>query len=421
MNYDYCSSISEIYDLNLKQKVQNIEKLMKKIDKEKEKEKKEKFKQQLDKEVQQLLEIDHHVAYHLLAVKHKDSANTFRSLWQSKNLLIDMRTYKNDEIFSPSIDMSLLPEYSFLIQFRFTLEKPYISRGDQEFYIIDNPIRKDKVLGLPYVAPSSWKGSLRASLWQNGHKEDDAQIIRIFGNERGVEEHTKLKAGRLHLFPTFFNRIGLEIINPHDREKRVGKNPILMESVPIDTSGLFTALYVPYNIIGNDVEMKNQVAKDIELIATGLKAMFRDCGFGAKTSSGYGQAKNELECGNIVLKAKGIEFISKDQPSASPPEETFRKYINDEGIVKDEFKGHSETGLLSNREYNEKGQGFVGGSLAEFKKFRHWYGHHGEKWQKELRLKNASTDWPTWNFDSFDNLLRVTEEIDKSLLAKEGQ
>ncbi len=194
-----------------------------------------------------------------------------------------------------------------------------------------------------------------------------------------------------------------------------------MECVPIGTFGLFTALYVPFDLVGRDSELiKKQVSEDIKLLATGLRLMFRDVGFGAKTSSGYGQAKNTVEDGNIILKAKGVQGTAKSQSSVQPPDEPFLKYLNDEGIVKVKFKGSGESGLLSNKEYNEKGQQSGGGSLAEFKEFRRWYGQFGDKWQKELRLKNSSTDWPIWWFESFDELLKVTKEIEKSLLPKEG-
>jgi len=402
MNYDYCSHLAEEQDPVIKK----ILRLENEIEAE-----------NLQK---QLTSQNPHLFYHVLAVKNNSAEDALRSTWQKEDIKKDLETCQFDEMLSPSIEMSLLPNLSFIIQFKFTLEKPYVSRDEQNFYIIDNPLRKDKVFGLPYVAPTSWKGSLRAALWQNGYKGDDAQINRIFGNERGAEEQAKLRTGRLHLFPTFFNKIGFEIINPHDRERRVGRNPILMECVPIGTSGLFTALYVPYDLVGKGSEMiKKQVSDDISIIATGLSTMFREAGFGAKTSSGYGQAKNAVEDGNIILKAKGIQVTSRNQSSVQPPDKPFEKYLNDDGIVRDEFKGKGESGLLSNKEYNVKGQQSGGGSLAEFKKFRRWYGQYGDKWQKELLLKNSSIDWPIWRFENFDDLFKVAEDIEKSLFPRE--
>ncbi|MEA3432373.1 MAG: RAMP superfamily CRISPR-associated protein, partial [candidate division WOR-3 bacterium] len=372
MNFDYYSTIAERKYNTLEPDIEKLKKLAEEIKKvhgdTTKKEEKVREARDLRK---QLLSPNPHLLYHVLTVKNKAHADTFRSVWQKENLQEDLEKLQIDEILYPSIDISLLPNLSFFIQFTFTLEKPYISCDEQEFYIIDNPIRKDRVFGLPYVAPSSWKGSFRSALWQLGHKAENYEIRQIFGNERATEEHERLKAGRLHLFPTFFTKKGLEIINPHDRVRRVGRNPILIESVPSGTSGIFTLLYVPFDLIGNEEEkIKEQVAKDIQLITEGLNAMFRDYGFGAKTSSGFGIAKPDISDGNLVLKAKGIEADKKEgEPKPQPPEETFKKYFNEDSGVKEKFKGAGKAGLLSNKQYNEKKGQLAGGSLGEFKKF----------------------------------------------------
>src|SRR5207245_11544935 len=99
-----------------------------------------------------------------------------------------IHTYYKEVFESPKIDLTLLPAYSFVIQFTFTLAQPYISHDEQDFYIIDNPVRKDKIFGLPYIASTSWKGSLRAALWQLKYKEKDVSIRRLFGNEKNATE-----------------------------------------------------------------------------------------------------------------------------------------------------------------------------------------------------------------------------------------
>ncbi|MHA1251347.1 MAG: hypothetical protein ACTSRP_15260, partial [Candidatus Helarchaeota archaeon] len=54
-----------------------------------------------------------------------------------------------------------LPYGSFYINIKFQLKTPFISIDDIPFYIIDNPIKKDKVFKLPFMSASSWKGILR--------------------------------------------------------------------------------------------------------------------------------------------------------------------------------------------------------------------------------------------------------------------
>ena len=140
--------------------------------------------------------------YEYLAAVGVGSAVDFRSAWQDKNKKVDclredLQEYFQESFKSPKIDLSLLPSYSFVFQFSFTLAQPYISRDEQDFYILDNPIRKDRIFELPYVAPTSWKGSLRAALWKEGYREENEQIYRLFGNNKGEENQEKLHEGRL--------------------------------------------------------------------------------------------------------------------------------------------------------------------------------------------------------------------------------
>lgn len=243
------------------------------------------------------------------------NAINFRNVWQEHNRRVDClqelaRNWKEgSEYFrstfaAPHIDLTLLPAYSFVIQFTFTLAQPYISRDEQSFYIIDNPVRKDKIFGLPYIASTSWKGSLRSALWHTGHKEEDGSIRHLFGNEKGVEDQEKLRSGCLSFYPTFFTLKSLEIINPQDRKLRSGSNPIPFESVPSGSEGTFTLLYIPFDRIGeSEEEIRDQVKAELELVAEGLQAMFREYGFGAKTSSGFGLARENIK-GALSIKGK---------------------------------------------------------------------------------------------------------------------
>ncbi|MCS7282651.1 MAG: hypothetical protein RMK65_04015, partial [Anaerolineae bacterium] len=188
-------------------------------------------------------------------------------------------------------DLKALPPGSWAVQFTFTLAKPYLSQDDTEFYILDNPVRKEWVFKVPYVAPSQWKGALRAAMrrrrgyttWEE--ESQDAQMMRLFGNIKGEEEN--FSVGRLFFYPTFFDRIGLEVINPHPRDTGAGRQPIYFECVPAGARGTFTLLYVPLD--GGPVD-EAIIQADLQAVVEGLRAMFTEYGFGAKTSSGYGVA-----------------------------------------------------------------------------------------------------------------------------------
>ena len=265
---------------------------------------------------------------------------------------------------NPTIpDIAIFPEGAWAINLRFRLQKPYISKDDTDFYVIDNPVRKEWVFKVPYVAPGQWKGSLRAAVtrklvewWsdlKDGKQDTDEnrkefvdrriQLTRLFGNEKldtcldknGGENlardyrkqlelmtGTGFFAGRLHFYPTYFTQIGLEVINPHDRETGAGTLPIYFESVPIDSEGVFTLLYIPIASMGmTETEVGFHISEDLRVIADGLHDMFTVYGFGDKTSSGYGVAEESFRSeGQLMIKAQDPEKETTEK-SLSEPEE----------------------------------------------------------------------------------------------------
>jgi len=260
---------------------------------------------------------------------------------------------------SPSLpDISTFLPGSWAVRVAFTLKKPYLSKDDVDFYILDNPVKKEWVFKVPYVAPSQWKGALRAAMvrqlvawWESlndGDRDPEEfarrrfRLFRLFGDEKG-EEPGAVKGlaayldeaggqgaaelfrrmvrasfnipedkpipnfrGRLHFYPTFFDRIGLEVINPHDRKTGAGKNPIYFECVPAGALGVFTLLYVPLDAEPRD---EDTVKADLAAVARGVRAMLTEYGFGAKTSSGYGVA--DVKRDDVELRVNGIEDAEK--------------------------------------------------------------------------------------------------------------
>jgi len=95
--------------------------------------------------------------------------------------------------------------------------------------------------------------------------------------------------GRLIIYPTYFDRLSLEIINPHDRRKRAGKNPIHYEVVPKETEGILQMIYIPYDgILKKDEELKKEVEQDLEILCEAINKL-ADLGVGAKTKLGWGR------------------------------------------------------------------------------------------------------------------------------------
>ena len=209
--------------------------------------------------------------------------------------------------------MTRLPLGSFALQFTFVLEKPWFSKDDAAFYPLDNPVRKEKLFKVPVMSSASWKGLLRwAVRMEKGllsylekdpnleEWEDDAQTLRLFGTQKGESDPTRFRAGRVVIYPTFFNRIDLEVINPHSRETRAGKKPILFEVVPVGANGTFSLLYVPFDRIGQHVGgTRREMAGDLHLVGRALFSLMCLYGFSAKRTAGWGVAADQLAQGTV--------------------------------------------------------------------------------------------------------------------------
>ncbi len=95
--------------------------------------------------------------------------------------------------------------------------------------------------------------------------------------------------GRVIFYPTYFDKLSLEIINPHDRRKRAGTNPIHYEVVPAETEGIFQLIYTPFDaVLKKDENVRKEVKEDLENIIKALKILSNK-GIGAKTKLGWGR------------------------------------------------------------------------------------------------------------------------------------
>lgn len=217
--------------------------------------------------------------------------------------LISQRLSEMDRLGlrSPDLSVSRLPVGSWFLRIDFTLAKPYVSKDDESFYIIDNPLKKEKVFRVPYVAAPTWKGNLREALrLRHGWNDEDEAMRLLMGNRRETEE--TLHAGRLCFFPTFFDRIDLEVLNPHKRETGAGTLPIYLEVAPIGSRGAFHLLYIPFDQLEQtDEERCNSARQLLAQIAQGIEFMLIELGFAAKKSSGFGVADPNSISGKLQV------------------------------------------------------------------------------------------------------------------------
>jgi len=232
-----------------------------------------------------------------------------RLIQNGKLLFIEegIKFLDNLSLKTPKINLSSFPDFSFFLQFTFELAAPYISRDDEEFYVCDNPIRKDKVFKVPLISASNWK--------------------------------------RLNFYSTFLDKIDLEVINPHKRETKAGTMPIYIESAPCGTKGTFTLLYVPFDLLGKKEDaLKKEVKEDLKLVCDSLKEMMLTYGFSAKKSSGFGIAKDKLENGNLIIKGSILPDIQSGLKTFQEPNEIFKKFMDIDGkpiaFLRDWHKEH---------------------------------------------------------------------------------
>lgn len=343
--------------------------------------------------VQEIAKVHHRVLIH----RRADQPSPF-----SKDVICPaLEMIKELRLLPPSCTLSNnLPFGSFMLQFSFILAKPYLSQDDEGFYVCENPIRKEKVFKVPMVAGSSWKGNLRWTamkiftdklpdrineLTLNEYFGPRSQMVRLFGHEKDamenyldtvlaealcndeekknpecVKEKKKFvegefeeflrnkgyigsnvegRQGRLNFYPTFFDQIGLEVINPHDRKTKAGTVPIYIESVPEGATGTFTLLYVPFDLIGKPEDMvRKEVAQDIETICEAVKEMMTTYGFSAKKTSGFGVIKDSIQ-GYFLTNAgfPVIEIESEQTKKISAPVFSLSRYLTPEGKLQPEF------------------------------------------------------------------------------------
>ncbi len=360
-------------------------------------------------------------------------------------------------------DFSLLPPGSWFLRFTFTLAKPWISKDDDPFYVTEsvNPVRKDKVFKVPVMSAASWKGLLRWTMMQTRlfetrnakdwsderwAKERFAQWF-LFGDEKGeepdsakdfaayldtlkprakalfrnkVREYFELDAkdelphqsGRLMFYPTFFDLIEVEVINPHSRKTKAGTHPIYLECVPAGARGTFSLLYVPFDLIGKDAaETRQQAVEDLLRVAEGLQAMFTLYGFSAKRTSGYGVAEESLQKGTFQLRVEEIAPLPAAQPPA--PTQPLPGYLSAPGKLKDEylnpdgsFRERSESELKAMKKSDRQ----------QYEKAKKWWEREGKDLSaKPLAphepLPKTAPRWLKREFESFAQLRKKAEEV----------
>jgi CRISPR-associated protein Cmr2 len=400
MKYDRSASLSQELEGKIEQFQESVKDLRNTHGRDKRT--KDKLKRAVQVKAKPLLEgTQRHLVYHELCWQDKNAADDeLRSQFASSDIAQEPAHRPGEAIWEtiarPEVKMERLPPYSAVFRLSLALDKPYLSRDENLFYIIDNPVRREKVFGQPYVAASSWKGSLRSALrcLDDEKYSDDKEIMRrLFGNERGTEEQERIRSGRLYFYHTFWDRVGLEVINPHDRATRAGRQPIYLECARTGSQGLFTLLYVPFDrmgLRGEEEERKTveQVGQDLQAVALGLQAMLTIYGFGAKTSSGYGLAKDGDLAGslevNVIVEPVEEQPVQLLEQQSLPryletPDRLIEKFCYEDGSFREYLAGEMASWSKPERQLYEKA--------------RNWWKREGERLH-ELQRAGSSAHEP---------------------------
>ena len=124
---------------------------------------------------------------------------------------------------------------------------------------------------------------------KNGTSIEEQLVEQIREKEKSVVEIFSVSKGRGIFYPTYFNKISYEVINPQNEKKRKGTFPIFYEVVPSGAEGIFQFIYVPFNGILKDKKaLKKEVEEDKRFLEEVFKYCLEQTGIGAKSKLGWG-------------------------------------------------------------------------------------------------------------------------------------
>jgi len=314
-------------------------------------------------------------------------------------------------------DFSQLPDSSwFGIEVGFTLLSPWYSKDDRPFHVLDNPVRKDRVFGVPFMSAASWKGLLRWAFRMvtrqiGPEPEKDQEKLKmasdverhLFGNERAEGE--EFSRGALIFYPTWFSKVGFEVINPHKRKTRAGIQPIYYEVVPAGTEGKLQLLYAP---LPGEIKIGKINPVDVTAnLINGITALLETYGISAKHTAGWGAAEVK-SCSLLFMKGSWLEESvgSDDEKEYSPPEDKFKKLL-DENACPIKILLDESGKLLSKPQFKKLGNKKPDCTNTEFESFKGWYEKHGEEYKRRLNGAGDSERLPRTLKRSFDSLARL--------------
>lgn len=235
-------------------------------------------------------------------------------------------------------NIALYPAGSALLTLKFRLLSPLLTRDDDPFYLFDNPVRRDHIFGVPYLAAASVKGlafdayqrgfpnaeiaealdpelspvarsmaRTRQFRLQDGEGDDKGHARRLFGlADDGLKStvddqpEEPSQAGRLHFSPVWFPAVQYLVMNPGDAKTGLGTIPIQFEAIAPHTANnkpVEAEIQVVYfNPAGTRDSDTATVRADLARWLAAVAVWWPVLGLGAKRLAGYGAIEPVSAC-----------------------------------------------------------------------------------------------------------------------------
>jgi len=193
--------------------------------------------------------------------------------------------------------MGALPAGSTLLRVEVGLLTPFFSKDDTAFYPTDNVLRRDRLFELPFLSAAGLKGLLRwAHRMASGSLEDDDSARFLYGL---ASDEGESRQGALHLWPLIWRdcNIGLDVINPQNRDTGAGTVPVKYEVVEKGGKGTIWLMLVPP--LGDTTGVRTFLPD----LLRDLQWLVEKGGLSAKQTAGWG-ALNVLKCNACIV---GVE------------------------------------------------------------------------------------------------------------------
>ncbi len=276
------------------------------------------------------------------AADPKEMQQTYRRRACSGGAMAEVQPPPKELGLDCALPQPLLPGW-LALSVAFELQTPWFAKDDRPFHPLDNPVRKDPVFGTPYLSASSWKGLLRwacrmeqepgllehleahpgQDLRESGWADDPINRW-LFGDEKGVSE--RCQRGVLNFYPTWFDQIAYEVINPHSRTRRAGTHPIPYEVVPAGTEARLSLLLAPAP--GNPPSTASEPERIVSRLLHATRHLLTRYGISAKRTAGWGLARIT----RWSLQGHGEEPLAvctnAESPEASVPERIREAALN---------------------------------------------------------------------------------------------